>query len=298
MSSLMALKNKSSSVDKLTAALEKMTKKGFSKDERFWEPTVDKAGNGYAVIRFLDAPAVDGEDGLPWVQVFNHGFKGPTGTWLIDNCPTTLNQKCPVCEHNSTLWNSGIEANKKIASEQKRKLAYISNILVVKDASNPDNEGKVFLYRYGKKIHDKIIEKLKPQFEDEVAMNAFDFWKGANFKLKIRKFEGYRNYDKSEFEDPSALFDGDDAKIEKVWKASYSLQDFLKPSEFKSYDEIKTRLDAVLGVNGSSGARRQSAEEIEIEDNDGPVMDNTPSGGGNKSDLSYFAGLADDDIPF
>ena len=305
MSSLMGLKKKSSSMDKLTSALDKMSQKGgYSKDERFWEPTVDSAGNGYAVIRFLDAPAVDGEDGLPWVQVFNHGFKGPSGSWLIDNCPTTLNQKCPVCEYNSTLWNSGIEANKKIASEQKRKLSYISNILVVKDAANPANEGKVMLYKYGKKIHDKITEQIKPQFEDEKAVNPFNFWEGANFKLKIRKVEGYRNYDKSEFEGVTALFDGDDAEIEKVWKASHSLQEFVAATEFKSYDELKTRLDTVLGVNGSSGgARRQSAEEIEIDDNDGGSS--TPQSAGSdvpwdtsdsspKTNLSYFSGLADD----
>lgn len=298
MSSLMGLKKKSSSMDKLTSALDKMSQKGgYSKDERFWEPTVDSAGNGYAVIRFLDAPAVDGEDGLPWVQVFNHGFKGPSGSWLIDNCPTTLNQKCPVCEYNSTLWNSGIEANKKIASEQKRKLSYISNILVIKDAANPANEGKVMLYKYGKKIHDKITEQIKPQFEDEKAVNPFNFWEGANFKLKIRKVEGYRNYDKSEFEGVSALFDGDDAEIEKVWKASHSLQEFVAPSEFKSYDELKTRLDTVLGTNGSSGAgRRQSAEEVEIEDSNGgsDVPWDTSSESSPKSNLSYFSGLADD----
>ena len=297
MSSLMGLKKKSSSIDKLTTALDKMSQKGgYTKDERFWEPTVDSAGNGYAVIRFLDAPAVDGEDGLPWVQVFNHGFKGPSGSWLIDNCPTTLGHKCPVCEYNSTLWNSGIEANKKIASDQKRKLSYISNILVVKDAANPANEGKVMLYKYGKKIHDKITEQLKPQFEDEKAVNPFNFWEGANFKLKIRKVEGYRNYDKSEFEGVSALFDGDDAEIEKVWKASYSLQEFVAATEFKSYDELKTRLDTVLGVNGSSGAsRNQSAEDIEIDDNAGTSStDDVPFDTGTSTSLSFFKDLAKD----
>jgi hypothetical protein len=293
----MGLKKKSSSIDKLTTALDKMSQKGgYTKDERFWEPTVDSAGNGYAVIRFLDAPAVDGEDGLPWVQVFNHGFKGPSGSWLIDNCPTTLGHKCPVCEYNSTLWNSGIEANKKIASDQKRKLSYISNILVVKDAANPANEGKVMLYKYGKKIHDKITEQLKPQFEDEKAVNPFNFWEGANFKLKIRKVEGYRNYDKSEFEGVSALFDGDDAEIEKVWKASYSLQEFVAATEFKSYDELKTRLDTVLGVNGSSGAsRNQSAEDIEIDDNAGTSStDDVPFDTGTSTSLSFFKDLAKD----
>ncbi len=207
MSNLSALK-KNSSLGKLARALETNTKNSGSKeDERLWQPEVDSAGNGYAVIRFLDAPAVDGEDAMPWVQVFSHGFQGPGG-WYIENSLTTLGQKDPVSEYNTQLWNSGIEANKEIARKQKRRLTYISNVLVIKDTANPANEGKVFLYKYGKKIFDKIKEKIEPQFEDEKAVNPFSFWEGANFKLKIRKVEGYRNYDKSEFDNPSprALF--------------------------------------------------------------------------------------------
>jgi hypothetical protein len=268
MSNLSALK-KNSSLGKLARALETNTKNSGSKeDERLWQPEVDSAGNGYAVIRFLDAPAVDGEDAMPWVQVFSHGFQGPGG-WYIENSLTTLGQKDPVSEYNTQLWNSGIEANKEIARKQKRRLTYISNVLVIKDTANPANEGKVFLYKYGKKIFDKIKEKIEPQFEDEKAVNPFSFWEGANFKLKIRKVEGYRNYDKSEFDTPSPLFEGDDEKIEKVWKAEYSLKEFLDPKHFKSYDELKSKLDRVLGLDGVAAARvKAKAEDLELADED------------------------------
>ena len=211
-------------------------------DERLWKPELDKSGNGYAVIRFL--PAVSGED-LPWAKVWNHAFQGPTGQWYIENSLTTLNQKDPVSEHNTALWNTGLESDKEIARKQKRKLQYFSNIYVVSDTKHPENEGKVFLFRYGKKIFDKITAAMSPEFEDEKAINPFDFWEGANFKLKIRKVDGYWNYDKSEFEDTSKLFE-DDADADKVWKAQYSLAEFTAASNFKSYDELKSRLDAVL----------------------------------------------------
>ena len=211
-------------------------------DERLWKPELDKSGNGYAVIRFL--PAVSGED-LPWAKVWNHAFQGPTGQWYIENSLTTLNQKDPVSEHNTALWNTGLESDKEIARKQKRKLQYFSNIYVVSDTKHPENEGKVFLFRYGKKIFDKLTAAMSPEFEDEKAINPFDFWEGANFKLKIRKVDGYWNYDKSEFEDTSKLFE-DDADADKVWKAQYSLAEFTATSNFKSYDELKSRLDAVL----------------------------------------------------
>jgi hypothetical protein len=211
-------------------------------DERLWKPELDKSGNGYAVLRFL--PAVQGED-LPWAKVWNHAFQGPTGQWYIENSLTTLNQKDPVSEHNTQLWNTGLESDKEIARKQKRKLQYFSNIYVVSDAKHPENECKVFLFRYGKKIFDKITAAMSPEFEDEKEINPFDFWEGANFKLKIRKVDGYWNYDKSEFEDTSVFFD-DDAEIDKVWKAQHSLAEYSAPTNFKSYDELKTRLDAVL----------------------------------------------------
>ncbi|NDH81626.1 MAG: single-stranded DNA-binding protein, partial [Actinobacteria bacterium] len=267
---------KGSSLDKLKKAVEASSAGntgGKGADERFWQPEVDAAGNGYAVIRFLDTPAVDGEDGLPWVQIWSHGFQGPGG-WYIENSLTTLGKTDPVSEHNTVLWNSGIEANKEIARKQKRKLTYIANVLVISDAKRPHNEGKVFLYKFGKKIFDKIKEQLEPQFADETPMNPFDFWKGANFKIKIRNVEGYRNYDKSEFESPAALFNGDDAQIEKVWKSAHSLKDFLKPENFKSYDELKAKLDKVLGAGGAAGV---TAKRVDDEEASAPVIRSAPA---------------------
>lgn len=287
MSNLSALK-KNSSLGKLARALESTAKNSGSKeDERFWQPEVDAAGNGYAVIRFLDAPAVDGEDAMPWVQVFSHGFQGPGG-WYIENSLTTLGQKDPVSEYNTQLWNSGIEANKEIARKQKRRLTYISNVLVIKDTANPANEGKVFLYKYGKKIFDKIKEKIEPQFEDEKAVNPFSFWEGANFKLKIRKVEGYRNYDKSEFDTASPLFDGEDDKIEKLWKSEHSLKEFLDAKHFKSYDELKSKLDRVLGLDGVAAARvKAKAEDLELADEDVGIAETDDS-------MAFFGKLAED----
>ena len=237
---------KQNSLDSLLGAAQKESapqeKKSYV-DERLWKPTMDKSGNGYAVIRFLPAP--DGED-LPWVKLWNHAFQGPTGQWYIENSLTTLGKNDPVSEYNSKLWNSGVETDKEIARKQKRKLQYYSNIYVVSDSANKQNEGKVFLYRYGKKIFDKVMEAMQPAFEDETPVNPFDFWEGANFKLKLRKVDGYWNYDKSEFDAPSALLDGDDESLEEVFNKQYSLAEFTALSNFKSYDELKTRLDMVL----------------------------------------------------
>lgn len=289
--SLSSLK-KGSSLDKLKKAVEASSAGntgGKNVDDRFWQPEVDAAGNGYAVVRFLDTPAVDGEDGLPWVQIWSHGFQGPGG-WYIENSLTTLGKTDPVSEHNTVLWNSGIEANKEIARKQKRKLTYIANILVVSDAKRPQNEGKVFLFKFGKKIFDKIKEQLEPQFADETPMNPFDFWKGANFKIKIRNVEGYRNYDKSEFESPAALFNGDDAQIEKVWKSAHSLKDFLKPENFKSYDELKAKLDKVLGAGGAAAS---VAKQINDAIADAPVIRSAPAKKVTAEDVSV-----DDDMAF
>ena len=242
--SLAALK-KENSLDKLLGAVQsensQQEKKSYV-DDRIWKPVMDKTGNGFAIIRFLPAPK--GEE-LPWAKLWNHAFQGPTGQWYIENSLTTIGQNDPVSEHNSALWNSGVESDKEIARKQKRKLQYYSNIYVVKDSANPENEGKVFLYRYGKKIFDKIMETMQPAFEDESPINPFDFWEGANFKLKLRKVDGYWNYDKSEFEAPSALFDDDD-KLEELWGKEHSLTAFTDNTNFKSYDELKKRLDVVL----------------------------------------------------
>lgn len=294
MTSFSALK-KNSSLEKLTKAIEASGKQVYAKDdERFWQPDVDKAQNGYAVVRLLDAPEKDGDDAMPWVQLFNHGFQGPGG-WYIENCPTTMNGKCPACEHNSRLWNSGIETNKDIVRNQKRRLTYITNVLVITDAKRPENEGKVFLWKFGKKIFDKINEKLQPQFEDEVSMNPFDFWKGANLKIKIRSVEGYRNYDKSEFDTITPIA-GTDKEIEALWKSAYSLREFVAPDQFKSYDELKAKLDKTLGAGGAAAA---SAKPIDMNDvpfsaprEDKPKATAESVTIESSDDLSYFEKLA------
>jgi len=290
------LKRNRSSLDKLTKAIESTTQAveaGSKDDTRFWQPSVDKSGNGMAVIRFLPAPSVDGEDGLPWVRIFNHGFQGPGG-WLIDNCLTTLNEKCPVCEHNSTLWNSGVESNKEIVRKQKRKLSYVANIYVVSDPSNPENEGSIRLFKFGKKIFDKITEAMNPEFADEKPLNPFDFWEGANFKLKIRNVEGYRNYDKSEFADPSALFDGDDVKLEKLYTQEYSLKEFLDRKNFKSYELLKGRLDKVLGFEGDTEDAPALAQ-ARVTEAPKSLMPATPKASvtAEDDDLDYFKSLAE-----
>ena len=229
-----------------------------SSDDRVWKLDVDKSGNGYAVIRFLPAP--DGED-IPFVKVYSHAFQGPGG-WLIDTCLTTMNQKCPVCEHNSALWNNGTDAGKEVARKQKRKLTYVSNIYVVKDPANPENEGKVFLFKYGKKIFDKLTAAMQPEFEDEEAIDPFDFWQGANFKLKAKNVAGYRNYDSSEFAPQGALLDDDDA-LEAIWKKQYSLADFVSPDQFKSYEDLKARLHSVLGSKANVRLDEEEGEEEE-----------------------------------
>ena len=256
-----------SSLEKLASDLNKLStnQQERKNDDRFWSPTVDKAGNGYAVIRFLPAP--NSED-MPFVRLWDHGFQGPGGQWYIENSLTTIGKPDPVAEYNSKLWNSGLDSDKEIARKQKRRLHFISNIYVVNDPGNPDNEGKVFLFKYGKKIFDKLNEVMNPQFQDEEAVNPFDFWSGANFKLKIRNFEGYRNYDKSEFAKAEPLLD-DDKQLEKVWKQEHSLQEFLAPSNFKTYEELATKLAKVLGTDGSaSGARAQARakanDEVEL----------------------------------
>ena len=287
---------KSNSLDKILAAVEKESapvEKQSYVDERLWKPELDKSGNGYAIIRFLPAP--DGEE-MPCVKLWNHAFQGPTGKWYIENSLTTLNQKDPVSEYNSKLWNSGVESDKEIARKQKRKLQYYSNIYVVSDPKHPENEGKVFLFRYGKKIYEKVMEALQPQFEDETPVNPFDFWEGANFKLKIRKVDGYWNYDKSEFDSASKLNE-DDSELDKIWKSEYSLKDFLAASNFKTYDELKNRLDDVLtGSQSTSG----SAENVELDDTpevdveDKQYVDNVVKTTSTESDdsLDYFQKLA------
>lgn len=281
-------RNTNNSFEKLTKAIESTSTNvelGSKEDDRFWQPEVDKSGNGMAIIRFLPAPAVDGDDALPWVRYWNHGFQGPGG-WYIENSLTTLNQKDPVSEYNSVLWNSGIEANKEIARKQKRRLTYIANILIVSDPKHPENEGQIKLYKFGKKIFDKISEAMNPEFADETPLNPFDFWVGANFKIKIRQVEGYRNYDKSEFEKPSELFEGDDEKLEELWKKEYSLKEFIDAKQFKSYDTLKAKLDKVLGLDGVAPVRTKAEDITPAMTTMSPDLDD---------DLEYFKSLAEND---
>jgi len=245
---------------KLVKEVEKMNTTGGSGDERLWKLDVDKSGNGYAVIRFLPAP--NGED-LPFVKLYSHAFQGPGG-WFIENSLTTMGQKDPVSEYNSLLWNNGTDAGKEAARKQKRKLQYYSNIYVVKDPANPENEGKVFLFKFGKKIFDKLTAAMQPEFEDEEAIDPFDFWQGANFKLKAKNVAGYRNYDSSEFAAQGALLDDDDA-MEAIWKKQYSLAELVAPDQFKTYEELKTRLGYVLGNKGTPKFQDQETVEEEEE---------------------------------
>ena len=291
--SLSTLK-KSNSLDKLLGAVQAenapLEKKSY-KDERLWKAVVDKSGNGYAVLRFL--PAVEGED-MPWAKVWNHAFQGPTGQWYIENSLTTVGQNDPVSEMNSAYWNSGVESDKEIARKQKRKLQYFANIYVVEDSANPENEGKVMLYRFGKKIFDKCMEAMQPAFKDETAVNPFDFWEGANFKLKLRMVEGYWNYDKSEFSAPSPLFDDDD-KLEEVWKKQYPLSEFTAETNFKSYDELKKRMDMVLVGTVKVGNATEVMEDVPWDE---PKVDTKPTpapavdNDGSEDTMSYFEKLA------
>lgn len=288
------------SLDKLLGAVasEKApTEKKSYTDERIWKGELDKSGNGYAVLRFL--PAIHGEE-LPWVKMYSHAFQGPTGQWYIENSRTTINQKDPVSEYNSKLWNTGLESDKEIARKQKRKLSYYSNVYVVSDPKHPENEGKVFLYKYGKKIYDKLLAAMQPEFQDETPINPFDPFTGANFKLKIRKVDGYWNYDKSEFEAPSKLSE-DESKVEEICQKSYALSEFTNSSNFKSYEELAKRMDIVLSGTTKVGNVQESLEnEVKSPDSNpqkeaksAPQVKAQDVVGSNDDDtMSYFEKLA------
>jgi hypothetical protein len=297
-------KNRQKNLDKLTSELTKLNQGPARDDDGFWKPEVDKSGNGTAIIRFLPAP--EGED-VPFVRIWDHGFQGPGG-WFIEKSLTTLGEKCPISEYNSMLWNSGTEADKTfVRSKTKRRLSFVSNIYVVKDPSNPDNEGKVFLYKFGKRIFDKLNDQMSPEFDDEEAVNPFDFWEGANFRMKIRNVEGYRNYDKSEFDQPAPLSE-DDKQLEDIWAAQRSLSDIVNPKNFKSYDELKTKLYRVLALDGGSTANTVSAQELadtkapsatletpSKSESAPPWDENTNDSDGDDDGLSFFKKLADDE---
>ena len=292
------LKQSSSNFDKLTKAIEanlnpedKEKNKSKYQDDRFWKPELDKTGNGYAVIRFL--PAVEGED-LPWQRVWSHAFQD-VGGWYIENSLTTLGQKDPVSEENTRLWNTGLDSDKEIARKRKRKLSYYSNIYVVSDPKHPENEGKVFLFKFGKKIFDKITEAMQPAFDDETPINPFDFWKGANFKLKIRKVDGYWNYDKSEFEGVTSIAESDD-KIKEIWSKQHPLKPFLDPSNFKTYDELKEKLNRV--ITGDRNASTVENANLPPQTNGSAKSDTVktqPEASDDDDTLSYFSKLAEEE---
>ena len=294
-------RNSTNSFDKLTQEIEKMSSTEGGADERFWKPEMDKSGNGYAVIRFLPAP--EGED-VPWAKVWSHAFQGPGG-WYIENSLSTLNKKDPVGDLNRQLWNSGSEKDKEVARKQKRKLSYYTNIYVVKDPAHPENEGKVFLYKFGKKIFDKITEAMQPAFADEKPVNPFDFWTGADFKIKLRKVDGYWNYDKSEFSDAGTLGGFDDDKLEQIYSKAHSLAQFTADDNFKTYDELQKRLNDVLN---SKPVQRVDRETYEDEENhvtetvasfastSTPSFSSRSTSDDDEDDtLSYFARLAEED---
>jgi hypothetical protein len=294
-------RNRGTDISQLVKAAEAVgggEKKNYD-DDRIWKPTVDKAGNGYAVLRFL--PAAEGTE-LPWARYWDHGFKGPTGLWYIENSLTSIGQPGPVGELNSRLWNSGIEADKETARAQKRRLHYVVNALVVQDPSAPQNEGRVVLYKFGKKIFDKIMDVMQPSFADEKAINPFDFWEGADFKLKIRQVEGYRNYDKSEFASPSSLYDGDESKLEAIYNQLHDLSEFTDPKNYKTYDELKAKLARVLGEESSMGAptmRQESQMNTPAPEPEYKVAEPITAEQVNLQDdddtMSYFAKLAQED---
>jgi hypothetical protein len=291
-------KTSGNDLDTLTNQLEKLNPQREARrgDDRFWQPTVDKAGNGYAVVRFLPASA---NEEVPFVRVFSHGFQGPGG-WYIESSLSTIGRKDPVGELNQTLWNTGGDEGKEQARKQKRKLQFVSNIYVVKDPGNPENEGKVFLYKYGKKIWDKIEAQMNPEFEDETKVNPFDMWQGADFKLKIRKVAGYRNYDSSEFESPAPLLE-DDERLETIWNKQHGLNEFVEPANFKSYDELKQKLDRVLGKTVSTATAADTVIEQEesswepTEPSTSTPLSQSPQVGDDDDDMSFFKKLAEED---
>jgi hypothetical protein len=297
--SIAALKRSRSNLDALTKELSGVSSNNNQKsyvDDRFWKPELDKTGNGYAVLRFL--PAVKDED-LPWVKMWSHAFQGPGG-WYIENSLTTMNQKDPVSEENSRLWNTGIEADKDIARKRKRKLSYFANVLIVADPKHPENEGQVKLFKFGKKIFDKITDKMQPAFEDEKAINPFDFWEGADFKLKIRKVDGFWNYDKSEFDSTKEIADNDES-IEGIWTKQYPLKPFLEAANFKSYDELKSKLDKVLTGSRNTGTVEDMVTPPSIsETKPETVVEAVAASSSNDSvdddeTLSYFSKLAEEE---
>jgi len=289
-------RNSGSSLEKLAKAAESMNSGNQNPDaEKYWKCQVDKAGNGYAIIRFLPAPPQDGDNGLPWIKYYDHGFQGPGG-WYIEKSLTSINKEDPVSKYNSDLWASGIDANKEIARKQKRRLHYVSNIYVIKDSANPQNEGKTFYFEYGKKIFEKITQAMNPQFEDDQKIDPFNLWTGGNFKLKIRKVDGYQNYDLSEFDKSAPLFDNDD-ELEVVYNSEYSLSELLDNKNFKSYEDLEKRLNKVLGLNATAAkpSTMESIKQTNISNKEKEIEESFVDSLEEDESMDFFAELLGED---
>lgn len=307
------LKNTSkNSLDQLSKMVGALNQASYATNDNLWEPELDKSGVGYAVIRFLPPAQVDGDNGVPFIRLWNHGFQH-NGRWFIENCPTTIDGQCPVCEDNTRLWESGIEDNRKLVSEhRKRKLSFYSNVYIIKDPKNPENEGTVKLFRYGTKIFKKIQQVTKPEFEDDIAFDPFNLWTGANFIVKIKKNGKFNDYDSSKFDNPAPLMDDDD-EMEAIWKAEHSLLEFINPTNFKSYDELKSKLNKIIGTNSlhnnvsSSKFEQQKNSKIQEQEDEFDEVFNTPSSKVKESsnsksekseeddDMDFYANLFNDE---
>lgn len=300
MSNFANLKRTSgNSLEKLHKAVESMSQNNYnSEEEKYWKPTLDKSGNGYFIIRFLPAPPQDGDDALPWVKYYDHGFQGPTGLWYIEKSLTSIGQTDAIAAYNSELWNSGVEAKKEVARKQKRRLHYVSNIYIVKDSKNPENEGQVKLFNYGKSIFNKIARAMTPEFEDEVAFDPFNLWKGANFKFKIRRGDsGFSNYDLSEFDSCSPL-SSDDEELERIWQSEYSLTEIIDPKNFKSAEELQQRLERVLNITSPNIQRNNLSEAVKMQKIENQEKDlavfSTSTQDEESEDMDFFKNLIED----
>jgi len=272
-------------------------------DDRIWKPKMGSDNTGYAVVRFL--PGTDVSK-TPWVRIYDHGFSGPSGKWYIENSLTTIGQKDPVSEYNSRLWNNGTEAGKEQARKQKRRTSYYANVLVIKDPANPQNEGKVKLYKFGQKIFDKVMGAMQPEFADEDPINPFDLFEGANFRIKIKMVAGYWNYDASDFEKQSPLSE-DETKLEQIYNAQHDVHSLIAPDQFKSYEELQTKLNEVLG-EGPTQQERTVERQVETQEaksdfddyfkaDDKPTSEGSTSSASSDDDEdleSYFKSLAAD----
>lgn len=286
------LKKRTNALQELQKKIEDDNKPSYAKDERIWSPTRDKAGNGFAIIRFL--PAHDEED-MPFVKLYSHGFQDKGG-WYIENSLTTLGQKDPCGQMNSADWATGDEELRNIVRKRSRKTNYYSNIYVVKDAGNPENEGKVFIFRYGTKIFEKIMDMVNGnEVEGRKAVNVFNMWEGANFELRVKKVAGYPNYDSSTFSAPGVLENFDDGQLESIYNREHKLQPLVAPDQFKTFDELQDRLDIVLGLKSAPAKGSSTAKKETVSIDEKPVFAKPPLAADDDDDESTEETTSDDD---